>query len=55
VQFNIVDSDMLREAKSKPVKYQDLMVRVAGYSALFTALDPKVQDDIIERTDNMML
>ena len=55
VQFNIVDSEMLREAKQKPEKHQDLMVRVAGYSALFTALDPKVQDDIIERTDNMIL
>ncbi len=53
VQFNIIDSSILREAKENPEKYPDLMVRVAGYSALFTALDPKVQDDIIERTENM--
>ncbi len=52
VQFNIVDSATLRDAKKKPEKYPDLMVRVAGYSALFTSLDPKIQDDIIERTDN---
>lgn len=55
VQFNIVDGETLREAKHHPAKYPDLMVRVAGYSALFTALDPKVQDDIIGRTENMML
>jgi pyruvate-formate lyase len=55
VQFNIVNSDTLRDAKKNPVKYPDLMVRVAGYSALFATLDPKLQDDIIARTDNIML
>jgi pyruvate formate-lyase/glycerol dehydratase family glycyl radical enzyme len=55
VQFNIVDSNVLREAKKQPEHYPDLMVRVAGYSALFTTLDPKLQDDIIARTDNIVL
>jgi pyruvate formate-lyase/glycerol dehydratase family glycyl radical enzyme len=55
VQFNIVDSDMLRDAKKNPEKYPDLLVRVAGYSALFATLDPKLQDDIIQRTDNISL
>ena len=55
VQFNIVDSVTLRNAKINPEKYPDLMVRVAGYSALFTTLDPKLQDDIIARTDNIVL
>ncbi|KKL51512.1 hypothetical protein LCGC14_2294760 [marine sediment metagenome] len=55
VQFNIVSSDTLRDAKKHPVKHPDLMVRVAGYSALFASLDPKLQDDIIARTDNIML
>lgn len=27
------------------------MVRVSGYSALFTPLDPAVQEDIIERAE----
>ncbi len=53
VQFNIVDCETLREAKKKPEDYPDLMVRVAGYSALFTTLDPKLQDDIINRTEQM--
>ncbi len=55
VQFNIVDGDTLREAKQEPEKHPDLMVRVAGYSALYTALDPKLQDDIINRTEQLSM
>jgi formate C-acetyltransferase len=55
VQFNIVDGDTLREAKREPEKHPDLMVRVAGYSALYTALDPKLQDDIINRTEQLSM
>ena len=35
-----------------PEEYKDLMVRVAGYSALFTPLDKALQDDIIARTEH---
>jgi formate C-acetyltransferase len=31
------------------------MVRVAGYSAFFTSLDPGLQDDIINRTEQVTL
>ena len=55
VQFNIVDGDTLREAKDSPEKHPDLMVRVAGYSALYTSLDPKLQDDIINRTEQLSM
>ena len=55
VQFNIVDGSTLREAKKQPEKYPDLMVRVAGYSAFFTSLDPSLQDDIINRTEQVTL
>jgi pyruvate formate-lyase/glycerol dehydratase family glycyl radical enzyme len=51
MQFNIVDSDELRDAKAHPERHQDLMVRVAGYCALFTSLIPPVQDAIIARTE----
>jgi len=51
IQFNIVDSVELRDAKYNPEKHQDLMVRVAGYCALFTSLMPEVQDAIIDRTE----
>ena len=50
IQFNMVDSSVLLDAKAHPDNYRDLMVRVAGYSALFTAIDSDLQDDIIDRT-----
>ena len=54
IQFNILDDKVLIDAKKNPEKYPNLMVRVAGYSALFTALNPDVQDMIIERTMHLM-
>ena len=50
-QFNVVDSDTLRVAKAHPEDYPDLMVRVAGYCALFSTLMPEAQDAIIARTE----
>lgn len=50
-QFNVVDSKTLRAAKEHPEDYPDLMVRVAGYCALFSTLMPEAQDAIIERTE----
>ena len=50
VQYNIVDSAMLRDAQIHPENYRDLVVRVAGFSVLFTTLDTVLQNDIIERT-----
>lgn len=51
VQYNVVSSKKLREAQKNPDKYKDLVVRVAGYSALFVGLDPDLQEDIITRTE----
>jgi pyruvate formate-lyase/glycerol dehydratase family glycyl radical enzyme len=50
VQFNTVDTEALLEAQKHPEQYRDLVVRVAGYSALFVSLDKATQDDIIRRT-----
>lgn len=52
-QFNIVDSKTLRDAKEHPEEHMDLMVRVAGYCALFSTLMPEAQDAIIERTEHV--
>ena len=52
VQFNIVSAETLKEAKKNPEKYSNLIVKVAGYSALFTTLDEKLQDQIIARTEH---
>ena len=50
-QFNIIDSETLKLAKENPEDYLDLMVRVAGYCALFSTLMPEAQDAIIARTE----
>jgi pyruvate formate-lyase/glycerol dehydratase family glycyl radical enzyme len=51
VQFNMVDSAILREAQRHPEKHRDLFVRVSGYSAEFIGLSEIAQDEIISRTE----
>ena len=51
MQFNVVDRQTLLDAQEHPEKYKHLVVRVAGYSALFTILSRSLQDDIIRRTE----
>ncbi len=53
MQFNVVSRETLRDAQKNPEKYKSLVVRVAGYSALFTTLSKSLQDDIINRTEQM--
>jgi len=50
IQFNVVDSETLREAQAHPERHRDLIVRVAGYSDFFSSLDRHLQDEIIART-----
>ena len=54
IQYNIVSRETLLAAKQHPDQYRDLVVRVAGYSAFFTALSPDAQDDIIARTEHTL-
>ena len=51
MQFNVVSRETLLDAQKNPEKYKTLVVRVAGYSALFTTLSRALQDDIINRTE----
>lgn len=51
LQFNVVSRETLLDAQKHPEKYKSLVVRVAGYSALFTTLSKSLQDDIINRTE----
>ncbi len=51
MQFNVVDRNTLLDAQEHPEQYRHLVVRVAGYSALFTTLSRSLQDDIIRRTE----
>jgi pyruvate formate-lyase/glycerol dehydratase family glycyl radical enzyme len=50
IQFNVLDTAILRDAQKHPENYRDLVVRVAGFSAFFTKLAPGVQNEVIERT-----
>jgi len=52
VQFNVISAEVLRDAQQHPENYRNLVVKVAGYSALFSALDKRLQDQIIERTSH---
>ncbi len=51
MQFNVVSRETLLDAQKHPENYKHLVVRVAGYSALFTTLSRSLQDDIINRTE----
>lgn len=53
VQYNVVGKAMLLDAQKHPENYGSFVVRVAGYSAFFTALDPAIQNDIISRTEHV--
>lgn len=54
VQFNVVSRETLLDAQVHPEKHQDLIVRVAGYSAFFNVLSRQTQDDIIARTEQVI-
>jgi formate C-acetyltransferase len=51
IQFNVVDRETLLAAQREPDKYNDLIVRVAGYSDYFCNLNKELQDEIINRTE----
>jgi formate C-acetyltransferase len=49
IQFNVVKQEDLIAAQIRPEQYQDLVIRVSGYSAYFIDVGKPVQDDIIAR------
>ncbi len=51
IQFNVVSKEMLEDAQVHPDKHKNLVVRVAGYSALWVELDRTLQDEIIGRAE----
>ncbi|MFA7268990.1 MAG: pyruvate formate lyase family protein [Sterolibacterium sp.] len=50
IQFNVVNTETLRDAQQHPENYSDLQVRIAGYSAYFIDIPKETQDSIILRT-----
>ncbi len=50
-QFSIVGRETMEAAQQRPQDYQDLLVRIAGYSAYFVELSRELQNDLIGRTE----
>ncbi len=51
LQISVVDAETLRNAQKNPENYQDLIVRVTGYSARFVELTEALQEEIIKRSE----
>ncbi len=51
IQYNILDTDQLKDAKVHPENYSDLIVRIGGFSAYFVQLSKGIQDDVIYRSE----
>jgi len=54
IQINAVGRDTLLEARDQPELYPDLLVRVAGYSDYFVKLSPRMQEEVIARTEHVL-
>jgi 4-hydroxyphenylacetate decarboxylase large subunit len=51
IQYNVVDSRVLREAQRIPDNYRDLVVRVAGFTQYWVEIGKPIQDELIARTE----
>jgi 4-hydroxyphenylacetate decarboxylase large subunit len=51
IQYNVVDSKVLKEAQGNPQNYRDLMVRVAGFTQYWCEIGKPIQDEVIARTE----
>ena len=52
MQFNMISSEQMADAKVHPEKYPYLSVRVSGYTAFFVGLPEFMQDTIMARVDH---
>ncbi|MCD6281315.1 MAG: hypothetical protein J7J85_06880 [Deltaproteobacteria bacterium] len=50
MQFNVLDPEMLEDARRNPGKYPGLVVRVSGYLAYFDDLPDAAKKEIVDRT-----
>ncbi len=52
IQINVIDKETLEKAVLNPEDYRDLVVRIGGYSDYFVKLSPKMQQEVILRTEH---
>lgn len=50
LMVTVVDHGILEDAQKNPQNYPDLIVRVAGYSAVFVNLSKDIQEELLSRT-----
>ena len=53
IQFNIFNTETLRDAQNNPEKYKNLQVRVCGWNTLWNNMSKKEQDAYILRAENI--
>lgn len=53
IQFNVFNSQMLRDAQENPEKYKNLQVRVSGWSVLWNSLSKAEQESYIIRSEGL--
>ncbi len=51
LQLNAVNPDAMRDAQKHPENYQQLVVRIWGWSAYFVELDKEFQDHVLARQE----
>ena len=52
LQINVVDQSVLRDAIAHPEQYENLIIRVGGYSEYFNRLSPALKQTVLERTEH---
>ena len=52
MQINVIDRATLERSRDNPEAYRDLVVRIGGYSDYFVALTPKMQEEVMLRTEH---
>lgn len=50
LQVNVVDQELLKDALAHPENYEDLVIRMGGYSEYFNRLGDELKLSILERT-----
>ena len=50
VHFNVLNTEILKDAKKYPEKYPTLQVRLCGWNVLFSSLSDKEKDEFIVRS-----
>lgn len=54
IQINVTDRETLLKAQKNPEQYQDLVVRIGGYSDYFIKLSAAMQAEVLLRTEHVL-